>query len=112
MLNAPRRIYVAFDEHPAAGDCVCVCSLKLDSSGLVVSVFVCVNMYVGVYSFVSLFADSRLSLFPWLVGCLGVWSMCVLVCFSALAAHFHALLALLEPLLYFSYTLGGPGTPL
>ena len=69
------RIYVAFGEHPAAGVCVCVCSLKLDSSGLVVKVF------VGVCSFVSLFADSRLSLFPCLVGCFGVWSMCACVFF-------------------------------
>ena len=76
------RIYVAFGEHPAAGVCVCVCSLKLDSSGLVVRVFVCVNVCVGVCSFVSLFADSRLSLFPWLVGCLGVWSMCAFVFFG------------------------------
>ena len=36
VLKAPRRIYVAFGEHPAAGVCVCVCSSKLDSSGLVV----------------------------------------------------------------------------
>ena len=36
VLKAPRRIYVAFGEHPAAGVCVCVRSSKLDSSGLVV----------------------------------------------------------------------------
>ena len=36
VLKAPQRIYVAFGEHPAAGVCVCVCSSKLDSSGLVV----------------------------------------------------------------------------
>ena len=75
-------IYVAFGEHPAAGVCVCVCSLKLDSSGLVVRVFVCVHVCVGVCSFVSLFVDSRLSLFPWLVGCLGVWSVCACVFFG------------------------------
>ena len=62
--KAPRRIYVAFGEHPAAGVCVCVCSLKQDSSGIVVRVFVCLNVYVDGCSFVSLFADSRLSLFP------------------------------------------------
>ena len=48
VLNAPRRIYVAFGEHLTAGVCVCVCSSKLNSSGLVVKVFVCVNVYVGV----------------------------------------------------------------
>ena len=36
VLKPPRRIYVAFGAHPAAGVCVCVCSSKLDSSGLVV----------------------------------------------------------------------------
>ena len=97
MLKAPRWIYVAFGEHPAAGVCVCVCSLRLDSSGLVVRLFVCVNGYVGVCSFVSLFADSRFFLFPWLVDWLVGWlvgwvvGLCVLVCFAALAAHVHAL---------------------
>ena len=76
--NAPRRIYIAFGEHLAAGVCVCVCS----SSGLVVRVFVCVNVYLGVCSLVWLFADSRLSLFPWLVGCLGLWSMYACVFFG------------------------------
>ena len=59
---------------------VCVCSSKLDSSGFVVrvSVFVFVNVFVGgCCVFVWLFADSCLSLFPCLVGCL--WP-CVLVC--------------------------------
>ena len=83
-MQAPRRIYVAFGEHPAAGVCVCVCSLKLDSCGLVVRVFVCVNVYVGVCSFVSLFADARLSLFPWLVACLGLRFMCACVFFGTL----------------------------
>ena len=61
--------------------------MKLDSSGLVVRVFVCVNVYVGVCSLISLFADSRLSLIPWLVGCLDVWSMCAFV-FSGTCATF------------------------
>ena len=101
------RIYVAFGEHPAAGVRVCVCSSKLDSSGLVVRrVSICVNVYVGVCSLVRLFADSRLSLFPWLV--VWVYGLCVLVCFSAPAAHFRGLLAHLETLLCFSCTLGGP----
>ena len=84
--------------------------MKPDSCGLVVRVFVCVSVYVGVCSFVSLFADSRLSLFPWLVGwlvgCLGVWYMCACVC-SALA-HFRALLALLETFFVFFLHFGGP----
>ena len=68
---------------------------------------------MGVCSFVSLFADSRLSLFPWLVGWLFGCMVCVyFVCFSALAAHFRGLLALFEGFLCFSCTLGGPGTPL
>ena len=78
--KAPRRIYVAFGEHPAAGVCVCVRSLKLDSSGLVVRAFVCVHVCGGVCSFVSLFADSRLSLFPWLVGWLVGCMVCVCLC--------------------------------
>ena len=53
---------------------LCLCSQfearLLWSSGLVVAVFVCVNVYGGVCSFVCLFADSCLPLFPWLVGCL------------------------------------------
>ena len=52
------------------GVCVCVCSSKLDSSGLVVRVLVCVSVYVDVCSFVWLFADSCLHLFPCLLGSL------------------------------------------
>ena len=81
------RIYVAFGEHPAAGVCVCVCSSKLDSSGLVVRVSICVNVYVGVCSLVRLFADSRLSLFPWLVACLGLWFMCACVFFGTCGTY-------------------------
>ena len=36
----------------------------------------------------------------------------MLVCFSALAAHIHALFALWTPFLCFSCALGGLGTPL
>ena len=43
-----------------------------------------INVHVGVCSFVRLFADLCLSLFPGLVGCL---FLCVLVCFSALAIN-------------------------
>ena len=106
-VQAPRRIYVAFGEHPAAGVCVCVCSLKLDSSGLVVRVFVCVHVCVGVCSFVSLFADSRLSLFPWLVGCLGVWSVCACVFFGT-CGPFSWFVSALGNLFVFFLHFGGP----
>ena len=89
--RAPRRIYVAFAEHPATGVCVCVCSWKLDSGGLVVWVFVCVNVFVG-FNFVCLFRCSliRVSLcfLDWFVGCLGVWSMCAFVRFRHLRYNF------------------------
>ena len=110
VLKAPRRIYVAFGEHPAAGVCVCVCSSKLDYSGLVVLLlrfFVCVNVCGGVCSFVCLFADSCFPLFLWLV--VGVY-VCLCV-FRHLAAHFRVLFALWETFLCFSCTLGGPATP-
>ena len=57
------------------------------SSGLVVAVFVCGNVYGGVCSFVCLFADSCLPLFLWLVGWLLV-SMCACLFFGTLQRTF------------------------
>ena len=68
-MRTPRRIYVAFGEHPAAGVCVCVCSSKL--------LFVCVCLIVC--SFVSLFVS--------LVGWLFV-SMCACLFFATLQHNF------------------------
>ena len=100
------RIYIAFGEHLAAGVCVCVCSSKLDSSGLVVKVLVCVSVYVGVCSFVWLFADSCLHLFPCLVGWLFV-SMCSCV-FSGLCGPFSCLIIIFDIFVVFFLHLGGP----
>ena len=72
-------IYVAFGEHPAAGVCVCVCSSKLDSSGLVVLLlrFLFVEVVMGVFVRLLACLPIRVSLcfFGWLLV-----SMCVLVC--------------------------------
>ena len=84
MLNAPRRIYVAFGEHPAAGVCVCVCSSKLVVlllGCLCVYVCVCVCSFVCVCGW--LCVDSCLSLcfLGWLVVCFLVL-FCTFSCFT------------------------------
>ena len=72
---------------------VCVCGAKLDSSGRVVRVFVCVNAYVSVCSFFFCCLLIRVSLcfLGWLVVC-----VYVCLCFQHLAAQFRASVALLH----------------
>ena len=81
--KAPRRIYIAFGEHPAAGVCVCVCSSKLDSSGLVVLLlrFLFAYMVMGVFVRLLACLPIRVSLcfFGWLLV-----SMCACVFFGTL----------------------------
>ena len=105
VLNAPRRIYVAFGEHSARGVCVCVCSSKLVVL-LLGCLFVC-----AICSFVCLFGCLliRVSLyfFGWLAVCVYV---CLLVVWHV-AAYFRALLALWGTVLRLSCTFGDLGTP-
>ena len=91
VLNAPRQIYVAFGEHPAAGGCVCVCSSKLVVlllGRVLVGLPVCIYSFARV--FVWLFVDSFLSVFLWLVVC------CVLVCLLTPCGTFSCLPNTLE----------------
>ena len=71
-------------------------------------------MYMCVWVFVRLLLCLLIRVSLCFLGWLVVWvyGLCVLVCFSALAAHFRGFLALFEIVLWFSCTLGGPGTPL
>ena len=63
------------------GGSLCLClHFEAEQQWCSVNVFVCVSMYADVCSLVWLCADSCLSLFRRLIGCL---CLCVLVCFLA-----------------------------
>ena len=85
-MRAPRRIYVAFGEHPAAGVCVCVCSAKLVVF-LLGCVFVCLFVRLFVCLCVCLVVCFFVSLFVSLVGWLFV-SMCACLFFATLHHNF------------------------